>query len=96
MLALIAATLIYQMLGNPVIAVGVGVVSVGVLVLLYVTNGSMFEGVIQDIINVFNLSGHSEEFANGMLSLSDVVYYLSVTGVFLFLSVQSIQKRRWS
>ena len=95
-LALVATLLIYLMLGNPFIAFGAGAVAIGVLVVLYVTNASMFEGIIQDMINVFNLSGHSEEFANGILDLTDVVYYLSATGVFLFLSVQSIQKRRWS
>lgn len=95
-LGLIVAAVICQMLGSPVIALGVGVVSVGALVVLYATNASVFEGMIQNIINVFNLSGHSEDFANGILNLSDVAYYLSVIGVFLFLSVQSIQKRRWS
>ena len=95
-LGLIVAAVICQMLGSPVIALGVGAVSVGALVVLYVTNASVFEGMIQNIINVFNLSGHSEDFANGILNLSDVAYYLSVIGVFLFLSVQSIQKRRWS
>ena len=95
-LGLIVAAVICQMLGSPVIALGVGAVSVGALVVLYVTNASAFEGMIQNIINVFNLSGHSEDFANGILNLSDVAYYLSVIGVFLFLSVQSIQKRRWS
>lgn len=95
-LGLIVAAVICQMLGSPVIALGVGAVSVGALVVLYATNASVFEGMIQNIINVFNLSGHSEDFANGILNLSDVAYYLSVIGVFLFLSVQSIQKRRWS
>ena len=95
-LAVIAAVLIYLMLGNQIIAIGVGAAAVGILVVLYVTNGSMFEGIIQSIINMFNLSGHSEEFANGILDLTSVIYYLSVIGVFLFLSVQSIQKRRWS
>lgn len=95
-LGLIVAAVICQMLGSPVIALGVGAVSVGALVVLYATNASVFEGMIQNIINVFNLSGHSEDFANRILNLSDVAYYLSVIGVFLFLSVQSIQKRRWS
>lgn len=95
-LAVIAALLIYVMLGNPIIALGAGVVAAGGLVAIYLMNSSVFEGLIQDMINVFNLSGHSEEFSNGILDITSVVYYLSVIGVFLFLSVQSIQKRRWS
>lgn len=95
-LAVIAALLIYFILGNPVIAFGIGVVLIGGLVVLYLMNASVYEGLIQDIFNVFNLSGHSEEFANGIFDITSIVYYLSVIAVFLFLSVQSIQKRRWS
>ena len=33
---------------------------------------------------------------NGVFDVTAIVYYLSVTGFFLFLSVQSLEKRRWS
>jgi len=32
----------------------------------------------------------------GLLSLSGIIYYFSFAGVFLFLTVQTLQKRRWS
>ena len=32
----------------------------------------------------------------GVFDLTAVVYFLSVAGVFLFMSVQSMEKRRWS
>ena len=35
-------------------------------------------------------------FVDGVFYLTAVVYDLSVTGVFLFLSVQALEKRRWS
>lgn len=37
-----------------------------------------------------------EEFVNGSFSIPVVVYYLSVTGLFLFLSAQSMEKRLWN
>lgn len=95
-LTVAAAYLVYLMLGNPVIAFGLAAAAVVILVILYATNGAVFEGMIQNLIGVFDLSGHSEAFAEGILDLRDVVYYLSVIGVFIFLSVQSVQKRRWS
>lgn len=95
-LALAAAYFLYLMLGNQVIAFGAGAAAIAVLVVLYVTNASVYEGLIQNVIGVFDLSGHSEAFAEGILDLTDAVYYLSVIGVCLFLSVQSVQKRRWS
>lgn len=68
----------------------------GVLVALYLVDASVFAGLIQKILGVFNISGHFSEFANGILDLTGVVYFLSVIGIALFLTVQSIQKRRWS
>ncbi|MSQ08073.1 MAG: hypothetical protein EXR57_04800 [Dehalococcoidia bacterium] len=40
-------------------------------------------------------SGHFADFARGILSVPDVVYYLSITGVFLFLTVLVLEIRRW-
>lgn len=37
-----------------------------------------------------------EEFVNNSFSLPTLVYYLSVTGLFLFFTAQSIEKRRWN
>jgi len=37
-----------------------------------------------------------EDFGMGLLSLSGTVYYFSFAGIFLFLTVQAVQKRRWS
>jgi len=40
-------------------------------------------------------SGHFADFARGILSVPDVVYYLSITTVFLFLTVVVLEVRRW-
>jgi len=37
-----------------------------------------------------------QDFGMGLLSLSGIVYYFSFAGIFLFLTVQTLQKRRWS
>ena len=53
----------------------------------------MFEGIIQKILNLFNMSSHFSNFTNSILDLTGVVYYLSFIGIMLFLTVQSIQKK---
>ena len=35
-------------------------------------------------------------FVNGVFDMTAIVYYLSVIGFFLFLSVQSLEKRRYN
>ena len=66
------------------------------LVVTYMGNSAAFEGILQDILSVFDISGHFSEFASGIFDVTGIVYYLSIIGVFLFLTVESIQKRRWS
>ncbi len=40
-------------------------------------------------------AGHFADFARGILSVGDVVYYLSITAVFLMLTVIALETRRW-
>jgi ABC-2 type transport system permease protein len=39
--------------------------------------------------------GHFADFARGILSAGDILYYVSLTGVFLFLTTLLLQMRRW-
>ena len=87
---------LYVMAGNILLCTGTGLAAAAAAVVLYVTNASVYEGLIQKLLNVFDMRGHFSEFMSGILDLTSVVYYVTVIGVFLFLSVQSIQKRRWS
>ena len=57
---------------------------------------SAFGGIIEKVLNMFNIVSHFDNFTGGILDLQGVVYYLSVIIIFLFLSVQTITKRRWN
>lgn len=54
------------------------------------------EGKIQDLLGVFNMAGHMDNFVNGILDIGGVVYYLSVIAICTFLAMQSLQKKRWN
>lgn len=95
LLAVLAA-LVYTWTKNSVITGLILLCGGGALAALYLVKAAAFEGIIQNILNVFDISGHFSEFAGGIFDVTGVVYYLSIIGVFLFLTVQSIQKRRWS
>lgn len=68
----------------------------GICAALYYVDASSFQGVIQDILDVFHVSGRFSNFADGIFDVDGLVYFLSVIVICLFLTVQSIQKRRWS
>lgn len=43
-----------------------------------------------------NIYSQYEDFTNGVISLPPIIYYISVTVIFLFLTVKVIEKRRWN
>ena len=90
------AIIIYTMIKNVLISAVIGVVGEVVLVIVYVVKSSIFQGGIQKVLNVFNLSGHYENFTNGVFDVTGIVYFISVVAICLFLTMQSIQKRRWN
>lgn len=51
---------------------------------------------ITNILNKINFLSYYENFTYGVLSIVDVVFFLSVTALFLFFTVRALEKRRWS
>ena len=95
-LLIAACVIIYAVLKNGLLAFTIGILGEAVLLILYNLDQALFEGAIQKFMEIFNIQSHFSNFVNGMLDVTGIIYYLSVTAVFIFLTVQSIQKRRWS
>lgn len=57
---------------------------------------SVTGNLLTKLLNCFDLYTPFANLLNGTLNLDSVVYYLSVTALVLFLTAQSIQKRRYS
>ena len=95
-LILAAAIIIYTMIKNFLISAVVCVVGEIALVIVYVVNSGFFSGGIQKVLDIFNLSSHFDNFANAIFDVKGILYFVSVIAVCLFLTVQSIAKRRWN
>lgn len=81
---------------NESLAYGVSLVlmaAVGVTVYL---DAARFEGLLPAVMAKLSLFERFGGFVNGVFDLASVVYYLSVAALFLFLSVQSLEKRRYN
>ena len=88
--------MIYSMIKNAVISGVVCVIGEVALVIVYVVKSSVFEGGIQKVLEVFNLSSHFENFTNSIFDVTGVLYFLSVIAICIFLTMQTILKRRWN
>lgn len=51
---------------------------------------------LKSLLLAFSFRTRYNNFALGMINLADTVFFLSVTALFLFLTVRVIEKRRWS
>lgn len=48
------------------------------------------------VIQALGLDGHLRDFGLGMIPLADVVYFLSLAGLMLYINLALISKRHWS
>lgn len=65
-------------------------------VALYILAPESIEGLLPGIMSTLSLFERFYVFVNGVFDLEAVVFYLSVIGFFLFLTVQSLEKRRYN
>jgi ABC-2 type transport system permease protein len=69
----------------------------GVLLLLWVINwaASLDTGVMSRIIGYLSITDHLESFAKGVIDSKDLVFYLTLSGLGLFLTARSMESIRW-
>lgn len=87
---------LYIFTKNLLTAATAGLILEVILTAFYIFNSSIFEGAVSKILSIADLAGRYENFVLGIFDITGIVYYLSVISIFIFLTVQSIEKRRWS
>ncbi len=53
------------------------------------------EGTLRDIVQSLNVVRHLDQFNRGLVTLESVVFFLSLSGLFVFLTVKVVESRRW-
>ncbi len=81
---------------NSNLAYGVCLVLLAAVAALYFVDSTAFEGLLPSVMSALSLFERFYTFVNGVFDLTAVFYYLTVAALFLFLSVQSLEKRRYN
>ena len=81
---------------NENLAYGVCFVLIAAIAVTNFVNGGIFEGLLPSVMTKLSLFDRFTGFVNGVFDMTSVVYYASVIVFFLFLSVQSLEKRRYN
>ena len=95
-LAILLGFLIRYLTRNEGLAYGVALVLVLALAAAFLVDSSLFEGLLPAVMEQLSLFERFNTFVNGVFDVTAIVYYLSVIGFFLLLSVQSMEKRRYN
>ena len=75
---------------------GTGLLLLALLGLCYALDSTALEGLLPAMMKKISLFERFNTFVNGVFDLTNVVYFLSVTLFFLFLTVESLEKRRYN
>lgn len=82
--------------GNEKMAVAVAIVLIAFIGAAFIWNSAVFEGLLPEIMKKISLFERFYTFVSGVFDLTAIVYYLTVIAFFLFLTVQSLEKRRYN
>ena len=95
-LAVVIGLVVNAMIKNTVLSIGVTGVLALAAVGVYLADSSLFEGAVPEILSAISLFDRLTTFQNGMFDLTAIIFYLSVCGLFVYLTVQSLEKKRWN
>lgn len=93
---LIAAVIAGLRSRSVTLAAGIFVVGFVLLTILFNTKSGWLTTAFTNVMGALSLFEPFLEFVNGLFSINALVYYASVAGLFLFLTGQTLEKRRWN
>lgn len=94
-IAVVVGIVVYQLTKNIIFSSCVGGVLVIGIAAVYFIKPTVFTGLIQKFLNLFAIANHFDDFVGGIFDVTGIIYMVSVVCIFVFLTVQCIQKRRW-
>lgn len=95
-LILILCVVINYLTKNDKVAYGTGFVLFAATMLTYYLDSERFEGLLPSLMEKVSLFERFYSFVNGVFDMTAIVYYVTFAVFFLFLSVQSLEKRRYN
>lgn len=97
-LVLLAALLVFIYFNTKNWVIVLGAALIGGLAIggFYLFKRNVFNGFIRKFLGWFSLNRRYQPFSLGLLKFDSLLYYASFAGLFLFLTVRLIEKRRWN
>lgn len=89
--------IVYHLTAHKVLSWGIEVVSCGITLLVYLIDDSLFDSLLSNLLGKISVMEVFQTFySDHLFDVAGLVYYISISFVLLFLTVQTVEKRRWS
>lgn len=95
-IAAVIAVVVHVLIKNSIISISVCAVLSAVGVIVYIVDSNVFAGLIPELLLSMALFDRLTPFQNGIFDLTAIVLYISTVALFVFLTVQSLEKKRWN
>jgi ABC-2 type transport system permease protein len=95
-IGILLGVIIHLLTKNDNIAYGVTFVIVAASAIINFAKPELLEGILPEVTSALSLFDRFYNFVNGVFDVTAIVFYLTVIVFFLFLSVQSLEKRRYN
>ncbi len=93
----LAVFYIYHMTDNVVLAGIIGVIGAASGIIVYIVDSALYENLLSNLLGRLALANvFTDITSNSIVDVTGIALYLSIAAVFVFLTVQAVQKRRWS
>lgn len=92
---LLLGIVVKHLTGNENLAYAVGIFLLFVTCVCFYADTALFEGLIPKVMKNLSLFERFYTFVNGVFDVTGIIYYITVIVFFLFLTVQSLEKRRY-
>ncbi len=93
---IIICLILYRMMHNLTVAVGTGIIVEVALTVIYLLKPTLYDGLVIKAFDWLSVITRYDQFYYGIFDITGIIYYLSLTFLFAFLTTQVIRKKRWS
>ena len=88
---------IYHMTKNWMLAAGIEAVGIAAALIVYFVKSSLYENILTKLLGRLALADVFMNISSSnIVDVSGLLLYVSILIIFVFLTIQTIQKRRWS
>jgi len=95
-IALLIGVVVYLVTKNIYAGVLSGLALVMICVILYAENNQLFAGLFPAFLKKLSINEYYNDFMYQSFNIPNLIFFLSVSAIFLYLSIQSLERRRWN